>query len=127
SRRGRRSEPELGKAGSRPTTRRLDTMETGVVVAIDVAKLTLEVAAGEQLHFTVANHPEGIAQLIARLQPLKPSLIVLEASGGYEKLAWLSLWEQGFMVARVNPRDSYHFAQARRQLAKTDRLDADGL
>jgi transposase len=102
-------------------------METGVVVGIDVAKLSLEVAAGDQLHFTVANHEEGIAQLVVKLQPLKPSLIVLEASGGYEKLAWLSLWEQGFMVARVNPRDTYHFAQANRQLAKTDRLDARGL
>ncbi len=102
-------------------------METEVVVGIDVAKQTLEVDAGDQLHFTVANHQEGIAQLIVRLQPLRPSLIVLEASGGYEKLAWLSLWEQGFMVARVNPRDTYHFAQANRQLAKTDRLDARGL
>jgi len=102
-------------------------METGLVVGIDVAKLSLEVEAGDQLHFTVPNHEEGIAQLILRLQPLEPSLIVLEASGGYEKLAWLSLWEQGFMVARVNPRDTYHFTQANRQLAKTDRLDAHGL
>jgi len=38
-------------------------METGVVVGIDVAKLSLEVEAGDELHFTVANHEEGIAQL----------------------------------------------------------------
>jgi hypothetical protein len=52
---------------------------------------------------------------------------VLEASGGYEKAAWLALWSAGIKVARINPRDAYHFAQASRQLAKTDRLDAQGL
>ena len=62
-----------------------------------------------------------------RLAPLKPELVVLEASGGYEKAAWLGLWSAGIKVARINPRNAYHFAQACRQLAKTDRIDAQGL
>jgi transposase len=100
--------------------------QTTMVVGIDVAKNTLEVAAGSA-SFTVSNDEQGLEQLIERLTPLAPELVVLEASGGYEKAAWLGLWAAGIKVARINPRDAYHFAQACRQLAKTDRLDAQGL
>ena len=101
-------------------------MEHGTIVGIDVSKRSLEVST-EQENFTVGNDEQGLEQLIARLLPLKPELVVLEASGGYEKEAWLALWTAGLKVARINPRDTYHFAQASRQLAKTDRLDAQGL
>ncbi len=97
-----------------------------LVVGIDVAKNNLEVAI-ENENFTVGNDEEGLQQLLARLLPLKPELVVLEASGGYEQAAWLALFAAGIKVARINPRDAYHFAQASRQLAKTDRLDAQGL
>lgn len=102
-------------------------MESELVVGIDVAKNHLDVAAGEELYFRVGNQEAGIEELLARLKPLNPSLVVLEASGGYERLAWVSLWAAGIAVARINPRDAHHFAQARRQFAKTDRLDAHGL
>jgi transposase len=97
-----------------------------LVVGLDVAKNSLEVATGKE-GFRVTNDEEGLVQLIARLAPLKPELVVLEASGGYEKAAWLALWAAGIKVARINPRKAYHFAQASGQLAKTDRLDAQGL
>ena len=97
-----------------------------MVVGIDVAENRLEVAAGSAT-FTVSNDEQGLEQLIERLTPLKPELVVLEAWGGYEKAAWLALWTAGIAVARINPRDAYHFAQACRQLAKPDRLDAQGL
>ena len=100
--------------------------QTSMVVGIDVAKRRLEVAAGGE-SFSVSNDEQGLQQLVERLTPLKPELVVLEASGGYEKAAWLGLWSAGIKVARVNARDTYHFAQACRQLAKTDRLDAQGL
>jgi transposase len=100
--------------------------QTTVVVGIDVAKDRLEVAAGNDT-FSIGNDEQGLQQLVERLRPLKPELVVLEASGGYEKAAWLALWAAGIAVARINPRDAYHFAQACRQLAKTDRLDAHGL
>lgn len=96
------------------------------VVGIDVSKRSLEVATDSE-SFSVGNHQQGLEQLIARLLALKPELVVLEASGGYEKAAWVALWAAGIKVAPVNPRDAYHFAQASRQLAKTDRLDAQGL
>jgi transposase len=127
SRWGRIREPGLRKAGVGSSRRRVKLMEHGnLVVGIDVAKNSLEVATQNE-SFTIGNNQAGLEELIARLLPLKPELVVLEASGGYEKAAWLALWSAGIKVARINPRDAYHFAQASRQLAKTDRLDAQGL
>jgi transposase len=103
-------------------------MEEGkVYVGIDIAKHSLEVAVSTGECFTVANDDAGIAQLVQRLAAAKPVLVVMEASGGYERQSWVALWEAGLPVALVNPCDTYHFAQANRQLAKTDRLDARGL
>lgn len=97
--------------------------QTGrVYVGIDVAKDSLEVAVSTGQCFAVANDDEGIAQAVARLKAAEPVLVVMEASGGYEREAWVALWEAGLPVALVNPRDTYHYAQANRQLAKTDRL-----
>jgi transposase len=97
-----------------------------VFVGIDVSKVQLEVAFSTGEGFAIGNDQRGIAELIRRLHKAAPSLVVLEASD-YERAAWIALWEAGFAVARVNPRDSYHFAQARRRLTKTDRIDARGL
>jgi transposase len=96
-------------------------------VGIDVAKRTLEVALSSGEIFSVDNEDAGISQLVEDLVKRAPALVVLEASGGYERKAWLALLEAGIATARVNPRDTHHFAQAHRQLAKTDRLDARGL
>jgi hypothetical protein len=97
-----------------------------VFVGIDVSKMQLEVAFSTGEGFAIGNDQRGIAELIRRLHKAAPTLVVFEASD-YERAAWIALWEAGFAVARVNPRDSYHFAQARRRLAKTDRIDARGL
>ncbi len=102
-------------------------MEAAVVVGIDVSKRTLEVALSSGESFAVANNEQGVAELLARLQHCGATLVVLEASGGYEKAAYLALWDAGVPSALLNARDAYHFAQANRQLAKTDRLDARGL
>jgi transposase len=98
-----------------------------VVVGIDVSKRTLEVALSDGGGFRVTNDEDGISELLARLRPSGAALVVLEASGGYERAAYLALWEAGVPTALINPRDAYHFAQAHRQLAKTDQLDARGL
>ena len=98
-----------------------------VVVGIDVSKRTLEVALSSGGGFSVTNDEDGIGELLARLRPSGVALVVLEASGGYESPAYLALWEAGVPTALINPRDAYHFAQANRQLAKTDQLDARGL
>ena len=54
-------------------------------VGIDVAKASLDLAVRPAgTHERVPNDEAGIAQLVARLQPLRPALVVLEATGGLE-------------------------------------------
>lgn len=70
------------------------------------------------------NTAEGIAELAAFCRQHKVSLAVMEATGGYEHLAFSLLWAEQLPAAIVNPRAVRHFAQAMGQLEKTDRLDA---
>jgi len=97
----------------------------GGFVGIDVSKRQLDVAVGEAgVEWSVGNEAEGIAQLVERLRRLEPSLIVIEATGGLERPAWLALGRADLPVALVNPRRVREFARAIGWLAKTDRLDA---
>ena len=94
-------------------------------VGIDVAKDTLDVAlsaAGEVWH--LAHDEAGIGHIVARLQPLHPALVVLEATGGLEGPLAAALASSRLPVAVVNPRQVRDFARATGKLAKTDRLDA---
>src|SRR5690348_15933159 len=116
--------PHPGREAAREAAREA---ERGVYVGIDVAKGALDVAvrpAGTS--WRSGNDEAGRAEIVARLRPLAPTLIVLEATGGYERLlvAALALAELPVAVAVVNPRHVRRFAQATGQLAKTDALDA---
>ncbi len=94
-------------------------------VGIDVAKAELVVStlpAAER--FTVANDERGVRTLVERLRTLTPTLIVLEATGGYELLGVAALAAAALPVIVVNPRQVRDFAKATGQLAKTDRIDA---
>jgi transposase len=97
-------------------------------IGIDVAKAQLEFAcrpSGET--GTVRNTEEGIRELVARCQVLTPTLLVLEATGGYEAAVVAALATAGFPVVVANPRQVRDFAKATGQLAKTDALDAQVL
>ena len=99
--------------------------EPATFVGIDVSKATRDVAVRPTgLTFRVANDPDGVADLIARLRPLAPARVVLEATGGYEAPAVAALQVAGLPVAAVNPRQARDFAKATGRLAKTDRIDA---
>lgn len=94
-------------------------------VGIDVAKDRLDVhvrPSGET--FTVARDGEGLAALTERLMGLKPSLVVLEATGGFEVTVAAALGSAKLPLAVVNPRQIRDFARATGKLAKTDALDA---
>jgi transposase len=95
------------------------------VVGIDVSKKELECFfvpnAGGWLE---PNSEAGIEALVLRLGDLKPDLVVLEATGGYETAAAVALILAKFEVAVVNPRQVRNFAKAMGQLAKTDKIDA---
>lgn len=97
----------------------------GVNVGIDIskAKLDLCVLPGGELH-QFDNDAEGCKQIVALLESLAPKSIVLEATGGYERLVLFALQEVGLPVTLVNPRQTRDFARGLGQLAKNDRLDA---
>jgi transposase len=99
-----------------------DTLMCG---GIDVSKAQLDIAlrpTGQG--WQVPNEEEGITMLVARLQAVEPTLIVVEATGGMELPVTLALAAAGLPVAVVNPRHTRDFAKATGQLAKTDALDA---
>ena len=94
-------------------------------LGIDVSKTTLDVHLrpdGTTCQFP--NTPEGISALLQWVTPLAPTLIVLEATGGYETAAVAALSLGGLPVSLVNPKRVRDFAKAIGQLAKTDTLDA---
>jgi transposase len=94
-------------------------------IGIDVCKAALDGAALPQgLRFQQGNDPKGIAAVVALLLPLRPTLIVLEATGGLELPLAASLATAGLTVAVVNPRQVRDFARATGQLAKNDAIDA---
>lgn len=103
-------------------------MPDRITVGIDVAKATLEVAFGAHGNTeSFANDDTGHDALIARLTTMPVDLIVLEATGGYERNAACALQAVGLAVAVINPRQARDFAKAMGILAKTDRIDAQGL
>lgn len=73
---------------------------------------------------TCANQPDTIDAFIATLEQQAVSLVVVEASGGYERGLVEALWRADLPVAIVNPRQVRAFARACGQLAKTDLIDA---
>ena len=97
-------------------------------VGIDVSKKSLDTVirpTGEYIQS--ANDEAGIRTLVERLRSLAPQLIVLEATGGYEREVALALGLAELPVAVVNPRQARDFARALGRLAKTDRVDAGTL
>ena len=94
-------------------------------VGIDVSKDRLDVHVRPSHEtFAVTNDDAGVAALLTRLGGLAPTLIVLEATGGYEVTVAGMLAHAALPTAVVNPRQIRDFARATGQLAKTDALDA---
>jgi transposase len=94
-------------------------------VGLDVAKEHLDIhvrPTGEI--FSVPHDEAGVTTLVDRMRTLAPTLIALEATGGYEATVAATLASTGLPVAVVNPRQIRDFARATGLLAKTDALDA---
>lgn len=94
-------------------------------VGIDVSKKKFDVVTlpgGEWQSF--GSDEEGIRSLREQMLALRPKLIVMEATGRYERELAIALVLAGLAVAVVNPRQARDFAKAMGKLAKTDRVDA---
>jgi transposase len=90
---------------------------------IDVSKQHLD-ACWDSQDQRVVNDANGWDALIAKFKEAKVDLVVVEATGGYERGLVSALQGAGIVVARVNPRQARDFAKSMGVLAKTDRVDA---
>jgi transposase len=110
-----------------PTTQEEADNKEVHYAGIDVSKRHLDAfvrPTGE--HFGVPNDHAGIGSLVCwLLEGARPALVVLEATGGFERPAVAALAAAGLAVAVVNPRQARDFARATGRLAKTDRIDAE--
>jgi len=94
-------------------------------VGVDVSKDTLEVALGKDGQIQpFPNNSKGLRRVVNLLKKFESVLVVVEASGGWERPLLEALCSNGIPVARVNPKRVRQFARAAGHLAKTDRLDA---
>jgi transposase len=96
---------------------------TPMWVGVDVAKRMIDVARGPDGQLARVERAVGPLQAWARTLPAH-ARVVVEATGGLERLVTSVLRARGVAVCVVNPRQVRDFARATGQLAKTDRLDA---
>jgi transposase len=92
---------------------------------VDVSSETLDCRIGsEGPVLQVKRTTEGIGELARFCAAGGVELVVMEATGGYERLPFGLLWEAGLPCAIANPRQVRRFAEALGFLEKTDRIDA---
>jgi len=97
----------------------------GTSIGIDVSKERFVIAvAPTHDRWTSETTPAAVDVLVARLVQLQPTIIVVEATGGYERAVVAQCAAAGLPVAVVNPRHVRAFAQAMGRTAKTDDIDA---
>src|SRR4051794_20104681 len=90
---------------------RMEPIAPETFVGIDVSKARLDVAVEGGASFPVDNTPRGHAELVARLAPLRPRRVLLEATGGLESAAVAALCGAGLAVIVANPRQARDFAK----------------
>ncbi len=96
-----------------------------IFIGIDVAKDTFQIACSPQaISLSLPNNKQGIKQLIEAVQPYSVELVVLEATGGYERLIAAELLQAGFKVVIAPPKQVRDFARGLGEFAKTDAIDA---
>ena len=108
------------------------TTTAPLFAGVDVSKDRLDVCLrwsvperhNEEKAFFVAYDDSGIDALLSRLLKEPTVLVILEATGGFERTVVGALAAAGLPVVVINPRQVRDFARATGTLAKTDRIDA---
>lgn len=96
-----------------------------IICGVDVSKQWLDAhVGGSGVAQRFGNDAAGIAALAGFCRQHGVALVVMEASGGYERLAYLMLWEMKLACGLANARSVRRFAEAMGYLEKTDRIDA---
>lgn len=105
-------------------TRSTSVAWTSVGIDVSKAELVIRVEpSGER--WTSGTTPEAVAAVVTRLTALRPDVVVMEATAGYEVPVAVACAAAGLPVAVVNPRQIRAFAQAIGRTAKTDPIDAE--
>ena len=95
-------------------------------IGIDVAKNSLAVFVDStNQHLVCLNQSKALTKLARQLKKLSPTLIVLEATGGYETLATTVFSEFELPFAVVFPKRVRQFALGLGIISKTDEIDAE--
>ena len=94
------------------------------LVAIDIAKETLEVLSAAGSRDELPNDSAGLSRLLKLLKVLPHALVVCEATGGYERPLLAALYQAGIAVVVLNPQRLRAFALSEGIKAKTDSIDA---
>jgi len=111
-------------------------MQQAIFVGIDVGKDKLDVAVklketdsaagpAKRAHeaWVAKNTDQGAAEIVKRLQAIKPALIALEATGAYEQRVFRALREAGLPAVIVKPGSVKNFIRSMGRQAKTDKID----
>lgn len=93
-------------------------------IGIDVHKQQLVIASSDHQHWTSRTTPPALTRLARRLQRLRPDVVVLEPSGGYERPVLEALWAADVPVALVPPARVRSLIRGMGIRAKADTLDA---
>ena len=97
-----------------------------VVVGIDVAKDKVDACIRAlALRQTFPNTAQGHRKLVGWLRKHKVNKVVMEASGGYERVWAKVVREAGIEVRIVDPKRVRNFALSAGRLAKNDAIDAE--
>jgi transposase len=105
--------------------RRITQMKSEMNAGVDVSKASLDANWGRSKSF--ANTGEGIKKLVEQFKEINVKLVVVEATGGYERELVAALCAAEIPVATVNPRRTKAFAKSLGLQAKTDSIDAGTL
>jgi transposase len=96
-----------------------------IICGVDVASRSLQARIGvDGPSACFGNSAAGIAELCSFCRQHQVELVVMEATGGYERQPLVQLWAEQLPVAVVNPRSVRRFAEGMGVLEKTDHIDA---
>jgi transposase len=96
-----------------------------IICGVDISKASLDACIEPgAIRGSFKNDAAGIAELAAFCRQHRVQLVAMEATGGYERRAFLLLWEQGLPCAITNARQVRQYAESMSVLEKTDTIDA---
>jgi len=97
---------------------------TKIICGVDVSGDHLDARVGQTGPYQrFARTPDGIAQLASFCRQHQVTLVAMEATGGYEKLPFALLWQEGLPCTILNPRQVRRYAESMGTIEKTDRID----